>query len=101
MFAANSRYAGLPVQTDVDATGRERAWVTLRIPPATGATIGYLVRAGDRVDTLAQRAYGDPSTWWRIADANPDDVSEGPDGLVEYVAMRIELPQPVLPEVMP
>jgi nucleoid-associated protein YgaU len=32
----------------------------------------YTVEAGDRWDTLAQRFYGDPQQWWRLADMNPE-----------------------------
>jgi hypothetical protein len=30
----------------------------------------YNWRAGDRLDLLGAREYGDPSNWWRVLDAN-------------------------------
>lgn len=32
----------------------------------------HTVRAGERVDTLAARYYGDEDLWWQIADGNPE-----------------------------
>lgn len=32
----------------------------------------YQVQPGDRWDKIANRFYGDPSLWWRIADINPE-----------------------------
>jgi hypothetical protein len=34
-------------------------------------TAVHTVSSGERPDQLAQRYFGDPSQWWRIADANP------------------------------
>jgi len=48
VFDPTSRYRDQPVATDVDAAGVARPWVTLRLPPEAGATVGYVVRAGDR-----------------------------------------------------
>lgn len=31
----------------------------------------YAWRAGDRVDTIAARTFGDETLWWVLADANP------------------------------
>ena len=44
-----------------------------------GATF-HVVEAGDRLDLLAHRYYGDPLQYWRIADANP---TESPADLLE------------------
>jgi hypothetical protein len=98
VFDQTSRYHGVPVDTYTDASGRSVPWVTLRIPPPAGAVTGYLVRPVDREDLLANRAYGDPSLWWRICDANPD-TGGVPEQLVATPGVRIDLPQPVLPEV--
>jgi 5'-nucleotidase len=45
----------------------------------------YTMKAGDTLYTLAQRFYGDPKLWTRIAEANRDkitDVSRIPVGTV-------------------
>ncbi|MEV7731559.1 LysM domain-containing protein [Streptomyces sp. NPDC088921] len=101
MFDQSSRYRDVPLATYADDQGSVRVWVTLRVPPAKGATIGYLARPQDRVDLLADRAYGDPGAWWHIADANPATVADGPHELTATPGARIELPQPVHGEVLP
>ena len=98
MFDNTSRYRGVPVDTYTDQRGRSVPWVTLRIPTDAAATAGYLIRPGDREDLLANRAYGDPSLWWPICDANPA-IGAVPQQLVGDPGTRIDLPQPVLPEV--
>ncbi len=40
----------------------------------------HRVVAGDRLDLLAARYFGDPLQFWRIADANP---ARSPDELIE------------------
>ncbi|MGW4891779.1 tail protein X [Kitasatospora sp. NPDC004240] len=100
MFDPASRYRDVPVAVHVDEQGRPRPWVTLRVPPATGPTTGYLTRPYDRLDLLAHRAYGEPGVWWRIVDANPAAAADGPDALLEPPGARIELPQPVSSEVL-
>lgn len=40
------------------------------IGPAEGV-IEHALRAGDRLDLLAQHYYNDDRLWWRILDANP------------------------------
>ncbi|MGW7018088.1 hypothetical protein ACWGGS_01720 [Streptomyces decoyicus] len=100
MFDQSSRYRDVPVATHVDEQGRSRPWVTLRIPPETRDTLGYVTRPQDRVDLLAGRAYGDPGSWWHIADANPATAADGPSGLTDTPGTRIDLPQPVHREVL-
>lgn len=43
------------------------------IPPVAGLLPNGTVRVrpGDRLDSIAAAALGDPEAWWRIADANP------------------------------
>lgn len=33
-------------------------------------TVDYVFRAGDRLDAIAERRYGDPEYWWVLALAN-------------------------------
>jgi hypothetical protein len=73
LFSATSRYRGLPLLTCRDREGREIVYVARRWvpPPELFADAGrYQVREGDRVDTIAADQFGDPSLFWRLADAN-------------------------------
>lgn len=47
----------------------------------------HRVVEGDRLDLLADRAYGDAEFWWRIADANPE--LDYPDELTPGQLLRI------------
>ncbi len=42
-----------------------------RVSVAPRADVVYPVRAGDRLDLLADAALADSTRWWLIADANP------------------------------
>lgn len=99
MFDQTSRYRDVPVASHVDDQGHVRLWVTLRVPPPTGPTSGYLTRPHDRLDLLAARAYGDPGAWWHIADANPAAAADGPAAMLARPGTFLALPQPVSPEV--
>lgn len=101
MFDQTSRYRGHPVATSTDARGHTRTWVTLRLPADPAATVTYQVRARERLDSLAARAYADPTGWWRIADANAGRVTGIPGDLVSEPGRTIALAQPVRPEVLP
>ena len=39
--------------------------------PLPAPSVVHTVGAGDRLDLLANRYFGDPFQYWRIADANP------------------------------
>lgn len=73
MFDHTSRYATLPVHHYTDAEGRTVAYVGRRFLPQ-GDTVQVLARVvckeGDRLDQFAARTLGDPTLFWRIADAN-------------------------------
>ncbi len=73
MFDQDSRYAKRPVKTYVDADGREISHVARRLIPAEKPAIADVpVQDGDRLDLIADRAYGDARMSWRVMDANPD-----------------------------
>ena len=81
MASFSSRHAGLP--TYVVPVGPEGQELTLYVPrtvPPTPAVLLHRVSAGDRLDLLAQRFFGDPLQYWRIVDANP---SFAPEELLE------------------
>jgi nucleoid-associated protein YgaU len=71
MILKKSRYARVPVKTVVRADGAEtRALGLRRLPAASG--VDAVVKGNDRLDIMAQRLYGDPTQFWRIADANSE-----------------------------
>lgn len=84
-----SRYETAPVVPVEDSDGVYRA--TIQAPlGSTETDDDYTVHRvvdGDRMDLLAERAFGDPEFWWRIADANPD--LEYPDKLMPGQLIRI------------
>ncbi|MCC3766037.1 tail protein X [Streptomyces sp. UNOC14_S4] len=85
MISSRSRYAhnGTELATSPDGTVRKV------ISPSSQKTVRararrYRWKEGDRVDLLADRWYGDPTQWWRIADVNPHvlDWTEPDSGTV-------------------
>jgi nucleoid-associated protein YgaU len=66
-----SRYARLPAIVVVAADGSRRVLGAPRVVAAPPLRGSYTVRAGDRLDLLAQIAAGDSTRWWLLADANP------------------------------
>lgn len=77
----DSRYEVEPITPVMGSDGVFRATITpLLGPTELGDYTVHRVVAGDRLDTLAENAYGDAEFWWRIADANPQ--LEYPDTLV-------------------
>jgi len=96
MFETNSRYANLPVLTRTAAGGAPVVYVSRRfLPRAEDLPIlaEVTVQSGDRPDLLAARTLGDPTAFWRVADAN--DAMD-PGELVDQTgrALRVPLPQP-------
>jgi len=75
MFSKISRYRKLPDVTAPDAQGRVLAAKDLRLLPDTTGTFRHTVNAGDRLDQLAYKYYGQPLQWWNICDANPEFLS--------------------------
>lgn len=73
MIYEQSRYETATVTPVADNNGVYHATVipTRVVQPADVYTVHEVV-FGDRLDSLAARAYGDPELWWRIADANPE-----------------------------
>lgn len=71
--SASSRYAAATITAVTDATGVTRQTIVPAAPADTTYQVSYYVwRAGDRMDALAFRWYGDERQWWLIADANPE-----------------------------
>lgn len=72
MISATSRYAS----SSVVAVMQDGQDVTVITPsPAQSYSftyISHMLTQYDRLDNLSSQYYGDPSQWWRIAQANPD-----------------------------
>ncbi|MFI1304402.1 LysM domain-containing protein [Streptomyces sioyaensis] len=72
MFEPSSRYHGIPTTVHTLPDGRRISHLRRRFLPQPEelATVGvHVVAAGDRLDRIAARHYGDPEQFWRIADA--------------------------------
>ena len=91
MFDRDSRYAKLALKEGTDAMGRPVIYVARRIIPGDKVPVAEMgVQAGDRLDLIANRAYGDPRQFWRIADANPEPDHETLD---DTFARRLKVTQ--------
>lgn len=98
MFEPPSRYA--EIETAVhetrgpDGEPRPLRYVRRRfIPPAGAGTtlLEHLVTGGDRLDNLTARYLGDPTEFWRVADANG---AMRPEALTEEPGRRIRIALP-------
>jgi nucleoid-associated protein YgaU len=72
-FPQHSRYAASEVVSTEGPRGGEVRVLRRRFIAHTDTQpphARHLVKAGDRLDLLAQHYYGDPLLAWRIADAN-------------------------------
>lgn len=68
-----SRYAEAPILRTKGADGKSHP--TIYYVSGSGGTYTYtnhVAEIGDRFDTLADRMWGDPELWWRVADLNPE-----------------------------
>lgn len=91
---ASSRYAQTPVKTFTMPDGREVNYLARRVLPLPEdlATFGtYVVHGGDRLDTIAARALGDPELFWRLVDGNRELL---PRALVAAVGRTLRLTLP-------
>lgn len=72
-YPATSRYHATPAITTVLADGRIVAHLKRRFVPAPErfATLSeHTVTQGERLDLISARYLGDPTQFWRVADAN-------------------------------
>lgn len=95
MFEPTSRYAKLNVKTlSVPAPNsndepREIRYVERRfLPPLNESVpvIEHTVVEGDRLDNITAKYIGDPTQFWRVADANhqmhPEELTDEPGSRV-------------------
>jgi hypothetical protein len=98
MFESTSRYASLKVKTlavtGPDGETRQIQYVERRFLPAAGTSttlLEHTVAQGDRLDNVTARYFGDPTQFWRVADANDTLRAEE---LTEAVGRKITIPLP-------
>jgi hypothetical protein len=98
MLDSTSRYAGVETATlaalDIDGQPRTIAYLRRRLIPAAAgapALAVHLVAAGERLDLITARYFGDPTRFWQICDAN--DVLR-PEELTADIGHRIIVPLP-------
>jgi hypothetical protein len=100
VFSRVSRYRDLPDVVTTDSRGRAVRSRSLRLLPAVQGVLAHTVEEGDRLDHLADRYYGQPRSWWRIADANPELLSPDDllgDGPRSTVVVPLEWEDPAAP----
>lgn len=94
MFDDTSRYATLPVLQHRAAGGTLVSYASRRFVPAGGSMqvlAEVTVAPQDRPDLLTARTLGDPTAFWRVADAN--DVMD-PAELVDEPGSDVRIPVP-------
>ncbi len=95
LFTATSRYYGIGTDTLVLPQGKTIIYLQRRfVPPPERFQViqEHTVVQGDRLDNLAAHYLGDPTLFWRLADANR---AMRPQELTEAVGrkLRITLPE--------
>lgn len=90
-YPSTSRYHDAEIGVHRMPDGSEVRYTKRRLLPPLDAEepARHTVSAGERPDHLAQRYFGDPEQWWRIADANP--VLD-PAELTQEPGREIEIP---------
>lgn len=96
-FPPTSRYHGIETAVVTRSDGTPVIYLRRRFIPAPESYAllqEYVVAQGDRLDTLAARAIGDPEQFWRICDANatlaPEELEE--QGRVVRITLPAGIP---------
>lgn len=86
MADRRSRHRNQPTYQRPAADGEPITLLTPRRSQHAGRTVRHTLAAGERLDHLAHRYFGDAHQYWRLADAaeviHPDDLLR-PGGEVE------------------
>jgi hypothetical protein len=95
MFGTTSRYVSLAVKTldvlDSDGQTRQIRYVERRFLPPSGSgptVVEHMVIQGDRLDNITAKYLGDPTQFWRVADANE---AMRPEELTDDIGQRIRI----------
>lgn len=94
-FDANSRYVLTEVAERTLADGTLMRYLRRRFvpdPAAQAPLATHAVEEGERLDRIADRYYGDPIQFWRVADGN---LVLDPGALVDETGRRITIPFPL------
>ena len=98
MFEPTSRYAPLAVKslavTGPDGEPRPIRYVERRfLPPAGAGTtlVEHVVAQGERLDNVTAKYLGDPTLFWRVADAND---ALRPEELTDEIGRRLVIALP-------
>jgi hypothetical protein len=95
MFDQKSRYKDLPIKSHLEPGGRERRYVARRFlpdPAALRTLTTVKVTDTERLDLIAHRTLGEPTAFWRVADANG---AMDPDELLTPAGRRLRVPTPI------
>lgn len=98
MFAATSRYFGLPTATLHVSEQKDIVYLLRRFLPSPSRFAllqEHVIVAGDRLDNVTALYLGDPEQFWRIADAN---AAMRPEDLTAVIGRRLRI---TLPEGIP
>jgi hypothetical protein len=83
MIFSNSRYAEGTIFKSYDSRSKKYGVSVLRVFPENSSEFFYYTWAErDRIDSVAEKFFGDPDAWWQIMDFNPEimnplDISLG------------------------
>jgi hypothetical protein len=87
MVFKGSRYSATEIVELIGPDGRVARTLTLRAIAPEASALDHTVSDGERLDTLANRFYGEATRYWLILDANPDPLN--PFELLEPIG-RVE-----------
>ncbi len=93
-FPGNSRYHNVGTREMEGADGRTIKFLQRRFAPHPEELVlmhEHRVKDGDRLDRLATKYLGDPTLFWRIADAN---FVLRPDGLLKPAGRMLQITLP-------
>lgn len=101
MLDPTSRYAKLTIKTrlvpaaDADDPPQEVRYLERRILPRDDGAppqLEHHVIEGDRLDNITARYLGDPTQFWRVADANqilrPEELTDEPGSAISIASPK-------------